>query len=203
MMVDRVGIIDYGSMGNIESMRQALEAAGAEDIAVLRTKSDFEGIDKYVLPGVGAFREAIAEIQSRDLFDSIQKAARAKPILGVCLGMQLLATVGYEYGETRGLNLIPGEVRLMLCNAAVPNMGFRPIKLVNESLLFRGVSEGAEFYFMHSYEFVNYTDICALSDNGGHNFVASISRGNIHGVQFHPEKSREQGIVILENFINL
>ena len=125
-----------------------------------------------------------------------------KPILGICLGMQILSTVGFEYGQTKGFNYIDAEVRPMLVDAKVPHVGFNTIEVVNTNKIIKGL-EKAEFYFMHSYEVVNYTNIVSLTEYAGHKFVSSIQKDNIYGVQFHPEKSRDAGIQLLKNFINL
>lgn len=197
-----VGLIDFGSMGNIESIRNALEAAGA-NVKIIQNAKDFKGVERYVLPGVGSFPEVMQRIHSSRLYGPIRDATRRYPTLGICLGMQILATVGYEFGETDGLGLIDGEVRLMQCKSSVPHIGFGRVQQVCESPLFSGISETEEFYFMHSYEFVNYTDVAALSSHGQHKFVAAVSRGKLHGVQFHPEKSRDTGIKLLRNFVEL
>jgi glutamine amidotransferase len=201
-MTCKVGLIDYGSIGNIESIRRALCAANAE-VHILRDAASFSSVDKYVLPGVGSFHEGMREVHEKELAGPIREAAEKKPTLGICLGMQMLASIGYEYGETDGLNLIDGEVRLMQCKSAVPHIGFNRVKVLGAQKLFEGVDREAEFYFMHSYEFVNYTNVIGLSNYGRHRFVSAVASGNLFGVQFHPEKSREQGIRLLRNFIEL
>jgi len=201
-MVSKVGLIDFGSMGNIESIRRALTMAGA-DVSIITKPNQFAGVDKYVLPGVGSFSEVMDAVRLRGLEESIREAAQSKPTLGICLGMQMLASIGFEYGENAGLGLIDGEVRLMQCKAAVPHIGFNRVEVIGESPLFAGIDKDADFYFMHSYEFVNYTDVAGLSVYGNHRFVSAVSRGNLYGVQFHPEKSRDHGIRLLKNFIEL
>ena len=116
--------------------------------------------------------------------------------------MQILAKIGFEFGKTLGLGLLDAEVKPMICDGKIPHMGFQKIQVVNSNELLKGL-EDEEFYFMHSYEMVNYTDIAALTDYGNHSFVCSVQKNNIYGVQFHPEKSRQAGIKLLKNFIEL
>lgn len=198
----KVGLIDYGTMGNIDSIRRALIAAGGE-VKIVREAGDFCGVDRYVLPGVGGFHQVMGEIKKRHMYEPIREAASHFPTLGICLGMQMLASVGFEFGETIGFDLIEGEVKRIECKAAVPHIGFNRVDVVGHSPLFRGLDKTAEYYFMHSYEFVNYTDVCGLTTYGNHKFVSAVSRGNLFGVQFHPEKSRDQGILLLKNFIEM
>lgn len=201
-MACRVGLIDFGATGNIESIRRALTTAGAE-VVILSEADQFSGVDKYVLPGVGSFHEVMGTLRRRGLEAPIRAAAESKPTLGICLGMQILASLGFEYGETIGLDLIDGEVRLMQCKAAVPHIGFNHVERVGGLELFSGIDMEAEFYFMHSYEFVNYTDVAGLTSYDRHCFVSAVARDHLYGVQFHPEKSREHGIQLLKNFIEL
>lgn len=201
-MVAKIGLIDCGATGNIDSIRRALIAAGAE-VSIVQDGNGFTGMDKYVLPGVGGFHEVMGAIRARGLYEPIRVALEDKPTLGICLGMQMLATVGYEYGEMSGFGLIDGEVRRMQCKGAIPHIGFNRIQVFGDSPLFSGLDGDAEFYFMHSYEFVNYTDVSCLSTYQGHQFVSAVGRGNLFGVQFHPEKSREHGIRLLRNFVEL
>lgn len=200
--MQKIGLIDYGTTGNISSIYKALEAAGA-NILVVKEASDFNKVDKLVLPGVGGFHDVMSAINASGFKDSIYSAAQKKPILGICLGMQMLADVGYEFGETEGFGLISGEVKKMQSKGPVPHIGFNTVNIVSETPLFKGISPDDEFYFMHSYEFVNYTDVVTLTTHYGHQFVSAINKENIFGVQFHPEKSRGQGIRLLKNFIEL
>ena len=194
-----VGVINYGISGNIHSIQKALEKAGAV-VKIVNSEKDLEGVSKIVIPGVGSFKDAIFELEKSGLLKALKKIE--KPTLGICLGMQILSTLGYEYGETAGLNLIDAEVKPIIVNAKVPHVGFNTISVVNKNRLLDGL-EDEEFYFMHSYEVVNYTDILSLTNYAGHQFVSAIHKGNIYGVQFHPEKSREAGIQLFKNFIEL
>ena len=167
---------------------------------VINSPTDFGLVDKIVIPGVGSFKDAMHELENDGFIDPLKEFN--KPILGICLGMQILAELGFEFGKTSGLGLINAEVKLILCDAKIPHMGFNKIRVINSNELLDGV-EDEEFYFMHSYEMVNYTDISALTKYDNHNFVSAIHKDNLYGVQFHPEKSRESGIKLLSNFIEL
>lgn len=201
-MTGKIGLIDYGAAGNQESIRRALIEAGA-DVLIISDVAGFSRVSKLVLPGVGGFHDVMEIIKSSGLHEAILESAKVKPILGICLGMQMMATLGFEYGETEGLNLIDGEVRKITCKGPIPHIGFNRLEQVSDSPLFKGISAEDEFYFMHSYEFVNYTDILSLSSYYGHKFVSAVGQNHLFGVQFHPEKSREAGIKLLRNFINL
>lgn len=202
-MIQRIGVIDYGSAGNTFSMIRALEFAGAA-VRVVKNPEDFKGLDKLVLPGVGSFKDGISELNTSGMANAVQEwVAAGSPLLGICLGMQLLCDIGFEYGETAGLALIRGEVRSMQCKGVVPHMGFNRIIVQSDSSLLNGVEGEDSFYFMHSFEVQNYTDIIALSEYAGHQFVAGVQRENVFGVQFHPEKSREAGIRIFQNYLSL
>jgi imidazole glycerol-phosphate synthase subunit HisH len=198
-MSDLIGIVNYGIAGNIFSIKKAIERAGG-NVFIIERPSDFQRADKIVVPGVGSFNDAMQELETSGLIEPIK--LYKKPILGICLGMQILSTLGYEYGKTQALGLIDAEVKQVLCDLKVPHMGFNSIDVVNTNKLLNGL-ESKEFYFMHSYEVVNYLDIASLTTYGGHSFVSSIQKNNIYGVQFHPEKSRVQGIKLFENFLKL
>ncbi|VVN06500.1 Imidazole glycerol phosphate synthase subunit HisH [Pseudomonas fluorescens] len=202
-MSQQIGVVDYGAAGNVFSMAKALECAGAK-VKVVKHPQDLAGVDKLVMPGVGSFVDGMRELNESGMAEAIVKyAATDRPLLGICLGMQVLSKVGFEYGESTGLGLVLGEVRPMQCKGVVPHMGFNTVSIVNDSPLLKGVSPSDRFYFMHSFEVQKYTDVIALTTYAGHQFVSGIQRGNIFGVQFHPEKSRETGIRVFENFLAL
>lgn len=198
-MSNIIGIINYGIAGNIHSVKKAIERAGGKTL-VINDSSDFDLVDKLVIPGVGSFKDAMQELENGNFISSIQEFS--KPVLGICLGMQILADLGFEFGKTKGLDLIEAEVKPMLCDGKIPHMGFNKISVKVPNILLEGL-EDEEFYFMHSYELVNYTDIIAITKYNDHSFVSAVHKGNLYGVQFHPEKSREAGIKLLSNFINL
>jgi imidazole glycerol phosphate synthase glutamine amidotransferase subunit len=194
-----IGIVNYGIAGNIHSVKKAIEQAGG-NILVVNKPSDFDLIDKLVIPGVGSFKDAMQELEYDNFISPLQEFN--KPILGICLGMQIMADIGFEFGKTKGLGLIDAEVKPILCDGKIPHMGFNRINIKTPNILLDGV-ENEEFYFMHSYEMVNYTDVAALTKYNNHSFVSAIHKRNLYGVQFHPEKSREAGIKLLSNFIKL
>lgn len=198
-MSNVIGIVNYGAAGNIHSVEVAVKKAKANTL-IINKAEQFNSVDKIILPGVGSYKDAILNLKAKDLFGALQ--INKKPILGICLGMQILSKIGFEYGKTNGLGLIEAEVRPMVVDAKVPHVGFNSIEIIKKSNLFKGL-DNKEFYFMHSFEVVNYTDVVSLTQYYGHKFVSSIEKENIYGVQFHPEKSREAGIELLKNFINL
>ncbi len=198
-MSNIIGIINYGIAGNIYSVKKAIEKAGGETL-IVNAAADFKSVDKLVIPGVGSFKESMKELENDGFINPLKFFD--KPILGICLGMQLLAKIGFEFGKTLGLDLLDAEVKPILCDGKIPHMGFQKIQIVNSNELLKGL-ENEEFYFMHSFEMINYTDIAALTDYGNHSFVSSVKKNNIYGVQFHPEKSRQAGIKLLKNFIEL
>jgi imidazole glycerol-phosphate synthase subunit HisH len=198
-MSNIIGIVNYGISGNIHSVKNAIERAGG-DTLIINSTSDFGDVDKIVIPGVGSFKGAMQGLENDGFIDLLKEFD--KPILGICLGMQILSEIGFEFGKTKGLGLLNAEVKPILCNEKIPHMGFNKIQVVHSNKVLKGL-EAEEFYFMHSYEVVNYTDISALTKYGNHDFVSAIHKGNLYGVQFHPEKSREAGIKLLSNFIQL
>ena len=194
-----IGVVNYGIAGNIHSIEKAIKKAGGETL-IINDVEQFNQIDKLVLPGVGSFADAMQELKSHGFLEALQN--NTKPILGICLGMQILSTIGFEYGKTKGLDFIQAEVRPILVDAKVPHVGFNNIEVIKKNNILDGL-ENDKFYFMHSYEVVNFTDIASLTQYAGHKFVSSIKKDNVYGVQFHPEKSREPGIKLFKNFINL
>jgi imidazole glycerol phosphate synthase glutamine amidotransferase subunit len=199
-MTAQVGLLTYGNSGNTYNVKKALELAGAS-VTMIEKVSDLDSVDRIVMPGVGCFKDAMHNLAGIkiDLVEHIQK----KPTLGICLGMQILAKVGYEFGETEGLNFIDAEVKKIEVKCKVPHLGWGTLMIVRDSPLLKGITEKHNFYFMHSYEMVNYTDVVSLTSYCDHKFVSVVQKGQIFGVQFHPEKSRSAGITLLKNFLEL
>jgi len=197
-----IAIIDYG-MGNLRSVQKGFEKAGwtARITADPAEASRAAGL---VLPGVGAFADAMAELK-RSGFDQVirEAAAAGKPILGICLGMQLLFASSEENGIFPGLDLLPGRIaRFRLPEGwKVPHMGWNQIQPQTDSPLLQGVAGGSYFYFVHSYYLLpeDLSVVLAVSDYGVR-FPAVAGRGKVFGIQFHPEKSSDQGLMILKNF---
>jgi imidazole glycerol-phosphate synthase subunit HisH len=200
---ERIAVVDYGA-GNLRSAARALAAAGASDVDVTSDPARIASATRIVLPGVGAFAQCITALRQASgieaaLADAVQ--GRRVPFLGICVGMQLLASEGHEHGVHRGLGWLPGKVtRLVPDDPAlkIPHMGWNRVSAANAS----GLAEG-DAYFVHSYRFDpdDADDVRATSDHGGV-FPAIVARGNITGVQFHPEKSQAYGLAFLKTWLN-
>jgi imidazole glycerol-phosphate synthase subunit HisH len=198
--VGAVALVDYGA-GNLQSVRNALKAAGAKDVLVTDDPDAVATADRIVLPGVGAFAHCMNSLSAIDgMIDAMNLATGAggKPFLGICVGMQLMAEAGEEHGRHAGLGWIDGIVRLMEpADPAIkiPHMGWNDVVPAgNHSLI-----EAGEAYFLHSYAFEG-EDVIATSSNGA-TLVAAIGKGNRIGVQFHPEKSQAYGLSFLARFL--
>jgi imidazole glycerol-phosphate synthase subunit HisH len=200
-MRNTIGIINYGIAGNIYNVSKAIKKLGA-NVKIVNNKEELNSVDKIIIPGVGSFKDAIEELKKKDLFDSLKDHINQKPTLGICLGMQILVSIGFEYGTTDGLNIVNGEVNLLKANSKIPNVGFQGVEIMKENKLFLNI-ENEKFYFMHSYEITNCTDVLSTSKINSYKFISAIQKENIYGVQFHPEKSREAGLELFKNFIEL
>jgi glutamine amidotransferase len=200
-----IAIIDY-EMGNLRSVQKALERVGhaatiTSDPAVLADAQ------KIVLPGVGAFRDAIAALRERKLVEPIRAAIESgKPFLGICLGLQLLFDKSYEDGEHQGLGVFPGEVVRFNVPAEykVPHMGWNQLRFRSRPPIFEGVEDGAHFYFVHSYYVVpKDASLIATETEYPRAFCSSVWRDRLFAVQFHPEKSQSAGLRLLKSFAEL
>ena len=209
----KITVLDYG-LGNILSVKRAVEY-NSYDCKVSNLKEDIENSSHLIIPGVGAFNNAINILENSFLSEYIiNHANKGLPILGICLGMQLLADVGYEGGKNCGLGLIPGEVKKLpnldpvsKMKLKVPNIGWRSVmsSLEKENNLFDERTNNREFYHVHSYQFIPLIDknIIGKSKFGNMDIVVAIRKDNIFGTQFHPEKSGESGLHILKKFLSI
>ncbi len=198
-----VGIIDYG-VGNLFSLRCAFERIG-ERVVVSDDPEILSQADRLVLPGVGAFADAAEKLQNSGLGEYLKEQVSAgKPVMGICLGMQLLFEKSFEYGEHPGLGLLKGSVvpmaGLIPEELKVPHMGWNKLEFTKNSRLFAHIKEGDYVYFVHSYFATDCQDSVASVSEYGAKLTASVEKENIYGCQFHPEKSGQVGLNILKAF---
>lgn len=199
-----IAIIDYG-VGNLQSVVNALDYIGARSM-ITADPSAILSADQILLPGVGSFGRAMENIHRVALAPVLEKAVfeEKKPLLGICLGMQLLTERGTEGGDSQGLGWIEGVTeQLEFGQMKVPHVGWNRTQVQNDCPLFRGLESAADFYFVHS-----YVVKCKASEvigrcTYGYEFAAAVRKGNIYGTQFHPEKSQEPGLLVLRNFAEL
>lgn len=207
--MQRVALIDYGS-GNLRSAEKALVrvAEGAAEIVVTNDPDTVAAADRVVLPGVGAFAACMAALAARDgVIEAMERAVRGRgvPFLGICVGEQLMASRGHEFGVTAGLGWIDGDVRKIVVDdprLKIPHMGWNNLVGVTDLPVLAGLKAGAPVYFTHSYAMfpTDPADVAAYVDHGGR-FPAAVARGNLAGVQFHPEKSQAAGLRLLADFL--
>ena len=208
-----IGIVDY-NMGNLASVINAFKKVGA-DASLVSDPSKLDQYDKLILPGVGAFGDAMEHLQSNGMDEAvIAYAASGKPLLGICLGMQLLFESSEEFGSTKGLGLIPGKVVAFDEGKfdhpqKIPHMGWNELfqQSVGENPsvcpLFDGLNDDFYLYFVHSYHAVCDDKYAIGKTHYGYKFVSAVQNGNIYGIQPHPEKSHDNGLKIIENFAKL
>jgi imidazole glycerol-phosphate synthase subunit HisH len=199
-----IAIIDFG-ISNLKSVYNALDFLGV-DALITNKKSEIARAERIILPGVGTFSHGISNLKEYGLIDVLNHEVieNRKPFLGICLGMQMLADNGSEGGETNGLGWIKGEVKKFdFTNLKIPHLGWDNIEIVQKSHLFKDLNNASDFYFVHSYYFQAAVkdEIVALCDYGI-SFPASLQKNNIFATQFHPEKSQNNGMKILENFLS-
>jgi glutamine amidotransferase len=196
-----IAIIDY-KMGNLRSVQKGFEHAGVTDVVITDDPEVVRSADGIVLPGVGAFRDASANLKASGLWDLLlEQVAAGTPFLGICLGMQLLASVGLEEGEWEGLGIIRGTCEKLPGGVKVPHIGWNTVEYPRESRLFDGIAPGTAFYFVHSYYLRPADDSCIIGrTEHGIGFAAAVQSGSAYAVQFHPEKSSDAGLKLLANF---
>jgi glutamine amidotransferase len=203
----KVAIVDY-DMGNIDSVARAVEECGA--IALVTDAAvDFAEVSNIILPGVGSFSEGMRSLRKKGLDEILgeQVLNEKIPLLGICLGMQLLAEKGFEGGETAGLEWISGQVEHLKPDSPetkIPHVGWNEVDFLKDSPVFEGIPSGEDFYFVHSYHMVcrNDDNVMATTPYCGR-FTSAVCKENIFGVQFHPEKSQRFGLKLISNFLSL
>lgn len=198
-----IAIIDYG-MGNLRSVQKALQFVG-QDAVITSDLDEINKADKIVLPGVGAIGDAMETIRKKGFDKAIYKACdEGKPFLGICLGMQMVFDKSYEYGEHKGLGLMPGTIQLLPDNVKKPHIGWNNLNVKMRAPLFENTGESPYVYFVHSY-YLQAEDpsIVKATCQYGVQIHASVEKDNVFACQFHPEKSGEVGLAILQNFADL
>ena len=201
-----IAIVDYG-VGNLFSLNCSLQAIGADSI-VTADPAVLSAADKIILPGVGAFEDAANKLRQSGLADVLkQLAASGKPLMGICLGMQLLFEKSYEYGEHEGLGLIPGAVKpiadVIPADYKIPHIGWNALRFRQDHPLFRYIQDGDCVYFVHSFYAADCDDAVIADAEYGAPLTAAVAKGNVMGCQFHPEKSGNVGLAILRAFAEL
>jgi glutamine amidotransferase len=214
MTTKKVTIVDYG-VGNLYSVQRAFEVCGASEICISSKPEEIAAAERVVLPGVGAFANGMQELRARGLDHALRDfASSGRPLLGICLGMQLLATSGEEFGQCDGLNIIPGKIQEMArCDAQgaalkLPFIGWAPIAYPDlhrwQASVLESCKERDYLYLVHSFQFnaANADDVLATYARHGGTITAAVRRGNVTGLQFHPEKSGKVGLGILAQFLS-
>ena len=198
----KIGVIDYG-MGNLGSISNVLSYIGVDYIISSDTK-ELEKADKLILPGVGAFKDAITLIREKKIDTFIENSVKRKiPLLGICLGMQLLFDSSSEYGYHKGLSILQGDIVKFNTDKKIPHMGWNKLNIMKKEPLFKGLNSDIYVYFVHSYHLTTSQDIVSATTNYGGNIQVAAQKDNVFALQFHPEKSGDVGITILRNFVSL
>lgn len=194
-----IAVIDYGA-GNLKSVTKALDHLGYAN-TIVSSPEELEAADGMILPGVGAFPMCMAALRKSGMDQAILQQTGKKPLLGICLGMQMLLDSSTEMGGAQGLGLIPGTVEKIETNLKLPHIGWNSLNIVNPNPLTAGLSDGDYVYFVHSFcAKVKNSEDLALTTDYGTTVTAMIARGNVFGCQFHPEKSGPVGMTILRHF---
>lgn len=194
-----IAVIDYGA-GNLFSVGNALDYLSLRS-AVTRDPAEIRAADKIILPGVGAFPDAMCMLEESGLIPVLLEEAVKKPFLGICLGMQLLFETGREFRETKGLGLLPGTVEALEApGRKIPHMGWSPLQTLHPCPLTQGIEDGDMVYFVHSFRAKTADECISMYTEYGERIPAIVRKGQVYGTQFHPEKSGTVGLAILRNF---
>ncbi len=202
-----IAIVDYG-VGNLFSLKSSLQAVGAQ-VIVTGNAQDLRNADRIILPGVGAFGDAANKLREAGLAEIVkEEAVKGKPLMGICLGMQMLLEKSYEYGEHEGLGLIPGTIRPIAESIPegykIPHIGWNALSFPEEKHpVFADIQEGDHVYFVHSFHGTDCEKYTAATTEYGGILTAAVAKDNVVGCQFHPEKSGSVGLTILKSFCNL
>ncbi len=200
-----IAILNY-NIGNLSSVRNAIQNLGNTKVDIVSDADSIKQYDKVILPGVGAFENAMQHLRSHHIDEALMLFIKSgKPLLGICLGMQLLFDKSYEFGEHLGLGVISGEVvKFQDKNLKIPHMGWNTINIKQNSKLLKNIKNNEYLYFVHSYYVkAKYKENILAICNYGEDFSAIVQKDNVFGIQSHPEKSSSSGLKILNNFINL
>lgn len=200
----KIAILDYG-MGNITSISSTLKYLGIDEVVLTSDYDSLKSADQLILPGVGSFRQAMIEIKKNklDIYLKDLVIGQKKPLLGICLGMQLLGKSSTEDGFSDGLGFIDGKCSKFEEKLKVPHVGFNQVEINNKLKLYKDIVEKkVDFYFTHSYKMISDSNINQCNCKYSNNFIASFETKNICGVQYHPELSQTNGLKVLNNFIN-
>jgi glutamine amidotransferase len=199
-----IAVVDY-RVGNLRSVEKGFAAAGVDGVVITDDPAVLARARGILLPGVGAFRDAAANLKASGMQETLlDRVAGGTPLLGICLGMQLLATSSLEDGEWEGLGLVPGVCERLPGGVKVPHIGWNTVEYPAKCPLFDGIPEGSAFYFVHSYHVVPRDPEATVgSTTYGVPFSSALQSGNVFGVQFHPEKSSAEGLALLRNFARL
>lgn len=195
-------IVDY-KMGNLPNVKRAVELF-TKDVIISSDVEEIKKADKILLPGVGAFGDAIRNIEELGLREAIVEASKTKPFMGICLGMQLMFEKSEEDLSVEGLGIIKGRVeKFKNIDLKIPEIGWNSVSKPKESKILNGIENNSYFYFVHSFHVVPEEEVAAGITNYGYDFVSVIEKDNIMATQFHPEKSHDEGLKILKNFIDM